>query len=182
LKKDNNYLSASGQGLIFHKHRTAASLNTIRPMSEILRIKPHHFLDIIRDFGAGRSHRPHSHGHDLHRVANILCEHPETILELTEGADAICAPCRFLVEGNCTDVTSSPGHLIPKDRWNRLIDRRIFERLGLKEGDLISAEQFCSQARERLGDLDSLYAEADRDKTAQRRRNLHAGFEKYPLR
>ena len=35
-------------------------------------------------------------------------------------------------------------------------------------------------ARERMGDLYSLYAEADRKKTAQRRSLLEAGFEKYP--
>ena len=148
-------------------------------MSTILRIKPHHFLDIIRDFGAGRSHEPHPYGHDVHKVARILREHPDTVLELTEEPDTICAPCGFLVGGNCIDTTTSPGHLIPKDRWNRLIDKRIFERLGLKEGDRLTALEFCRLARERLGDLYSLYAEADREKTAQRRSLLEAGFEKY---
>ena len=148
-------------------------------MPTILRIKPHHFLDIIRDFGAGRSHQPHPYGHDVHRVAGVIREHPDTVLELTGEPDAICAPCRFLVDGNCIDITTSPGHLIPKDRWNRLIDRRIFERLGLKEGDRLTALEFCRLARERLGDLYSLYAEADREKTAQRRSLLEAGFEKY---
>jgi len=148
-------------------------------MRSNLLIKPHHFLDIIRDFGAGRSHQPHPYGHDVHRVAGVIREHPDTILELTEEPDAICAPCRFLVDGNCIDITTSPGHLIPKDRWNRLIDRRIFERLGLKEGDRLTTLEFCRLARERLGDLYSLYAEADRIKTAQRRSLLEAGFEKY---
>ena len=150
-------------------------------MQSTLLIKPHHFLDIIRDFGAGRQHEPHPYGHDVHGAARIIREHPETVLELTEEPDAICAPCRFLVEGNCIDITTSPGHFLPKDRWNRLIDRRIFERLGLREGDRLSALEFCRLAREQLGDLYSLYAEADRKKTTQRLSFLEAGLEKYPV-
>ncbi|MBN2288188.1 MAG: hypothetical protein JXQ83_02575 [Candidatus Glassbacteria bacterium] len=148
-------------------------------MQTTLRIKPHHFLDIIRDFGEGREHGPHPYGHLVHVAARTIREHPETVLELTAEPDEICLPCRFLVDGNCIDVTQSPGHLIPKDRWNRLIDGRIFERLGLKEGDRLTALEFCRLARERLGDLYSLYAEADRDKTTRRRGLLESGFAIY---
>ncbi|MEA2063109.1 MAG: hypothetical protein U9P14_05380, partial [Gemmatimonadota bacterium] len=77
------------------------------------------------------------------------------------------------------DITTSPGHLIPKDRWNRLLDRRIFERLGLEEGRRISAREFCRLARQRLGDIFTLYAEGDRDHTARRLENLEAGFKTY---
>jgi hypothetical protein len=148
-------------------------------MPESLNIKPHHFLDIVRDFGRGIVHQPHPFGHNVHGVAEIVREDPDTILELTEEPDYICAPCRFLVDGNCIDITKSPGHLIPKDRYNRLIDRRIFERLGLKEGDKLTALEFCRLASERLGDLYSLYAEADKEKTTQRAKDLELGFKIY---
>ena len=148
-------------------------------MTEPLRIKPHHLLDIIRDFGAGVVHQPHPYGHDVHRIARIVREHPGTVFELTAAADSICAPCRCLVEDHCTDTTTSPGSEVSKESWNRTIDGRIFERLGLAEGEKISALEFCRLARRRLGDLFTLYAEVERSKTSLRHKNLERGLQEY---
>ncbi|OGF98293.1 MAG: hypothetical protein A3F83_03195 [Candidatus Glassbacteria bacterium RIFCSPLOWO2_12_FULL_58_11] len=148
-------------------------------MTELLRIKPHHLLDIIRDFGAGVVHQPHPYGHAVHRIARIVKEHPETVFELTAGADSICAPCRNLVESRCTDTTTSPGREVSKESWNRTIDGRIFERLGLAEGEKISALEFCRLASLRLGDLFTLYAEVEQSKTSLRRENLERGLKEY---
>jgi len=148
-------------------------------MKALLRIKPHHFLDIIRDFGAGVHHKPHPYGHAVHEAARLLRENPRTLLELTSGADEICQPCRFLKHGRCTDTTTTPGRKVRKGSWNRLIDCRIFKRLGLREGDRIPAVDFCRLAEQRLGDLFTLYREADPRKTALREKNLRKGIEQY---
>jgi len=148
-------------------------------MSESLIIKPHHFLDIIRDFGAGIKHEPHPYGHAVHEAAQRLHENPECLLELTSGVDSICQPCRNLVGGHCTDTTSTPGRLVSKESWNLLIDSRLFERLGLKEGDRLTARQFCRIALARLGDIYSIYPEVAREKTAWREQNLLSGLKEY---
>ena len=148
-------------------------------MAKPLLIKPHHLLDIIRDFGAGRQHEPHPYGHHVHRLAGIIRDNPETVFVLTAEADSICEPCCNLVENRCVDTTTSPGKEVSKESWNRLIDSRILERLALEEGAAITALDFCRLASERLGNLYTLYAEADPEKTAVREKNLERGLEQY---
>jgi hypothetical protein len=144
-----------------------------------VRIKPHHLLDLIRDFGAGRVHEPHPYGHAVHLVAEMVRSNPGLPVELTSGADAICAPCRNLVGGRCTDSTRAPGYETSKETWNRLIDSRIFARLGLKENDRLFAHEFCKLAIERLGDIRTIYPEVDPENTAWRAKNLEKGLREY---
>ena len=60
----------------------------------MIRIKPHHFVDIITDFGRGQTaYEPHPYGHALHTVSRRVLEEPDVPLEMELGADVICAPC-----------------------------------------------------------------------------------------
>ena len=148
-------------------------------MNAPLRIKPHHLLDIIRDFGAGKKHQPHPYGHDVHRVASIMRKAPHTLLQLTAAADDICAPCRYLSDGHCTDTTDSPGKTVAKEDYNKLIDRRLFTRFGLEEGAELTILEFCRLASRKLGDIRTIYREADPKKTKNRGINLFRGLEEY---
>ncbi|HUU27493.1 MAG TPA: DUF1284 domain-containing protein [archaeon] len=148
-------------------------------MPSPLVIKPHHFLDIIRDFGAGVEHEPHPYGHAVHRVARILREDPDTLLQLTASHDSVCEPCRNLVNGHCLDTTDTTGQEISKESYNLMIDRRYFERLGLKEGDRLTALEFCRLTLKRLGDIYSIYQEVSIEKTARRERDLKRGLKEY---
>ena len=84
-------------------------------MTEIIRIKPHHFLDIVRDFGAGAEFTPSPYGHAVHLMAEKVLADRRAMLELVSGIDDICEPCENHVDGHCTDT-------------------RLFERLGREEG------------------------------------------------
>ncbi|MCE5269859.1 hypothetical protein LLH00_01070 [bacterium] len=142
-------------------------------------IKPHHCLDIIRDFGAGREHTPHPYGHAVHLAAERLRQDPRTLLRLTVGADFICAPCNLLKAGRCTDSTDTPGRAVRKGAYNRLIDRRLFRRFGLSEGCTLRADEFCRLALERLGDIREIYREEKSEKTAWREENLFRGLRSF---
>ncbi|MFC2075830.1 DUF1284 domain-containing protein [candidate division KSB1 bacterium] len=142
----------------------------------IIRIKPHHFLDIIRDLGAGHVWEPHPYGHAVHTVAQELLARRDGLLELVAGADDICRPCKHNIDGSCADTTTSPGYEISKERWNRTIDNRWLDRLGLKLGQIISAREFCRLADERMGDLLTIYPEVEVDRTTERGVNLKKGI------
>lgn len=144
-----------------------------------LLIKPHHFLDIIRDFGAGREHTPHPYGHAVHLAAARIREDRRLLLRLTSGADFICAPCRLLCSGRCTDSTDTPGRMARKGAYNRLIDRRLFLRLGLREGALLRADEFCALALTGLGQIKEIYREEKNEKTAWRAENLFRGLRSF---
>lgn len=147
---------------------------------EIILLKPHHLLDLIRDFGAGQEHQPHPYGHALHLVARRLAAEPGLMVELTAGADEICRPCRHLgPDGRCRDGCAVSGYESSKEAWNRLIDRRLFARLGLREGRRLSALEFCRIAGEGLGELATLYPEEPPEKTAWRGDCLRRGLAEF---
>lgn len=139
-------------------------------------IKPHHLLDIIRDIGAGKVHTPHPYGHDFHRLAEVVRGNPSARFAITSGADSICAPCRNLKDGLCTDTTEAPGYLTSKYDYNLALDKRLFERLQLEENQVVSVLEFCEIVSARLGDIFSLYPEISRSSTELRAGNIERGL------
>jgi hypothetical protein len=152
-------------------------------MSDIIRIKPHHFVDILTYYGAGqRMFAPHPYGHAQHTVAAQLQAHHNTLIEIELGADDICAPCSHNHNGKCDDIIDTrhrPQAPSLKREWNLLIDLRWCERLDLHQGDRLSAPAFAQRLLERAGDITDIYREMPADGTAERLRKLNEGISKY---
>jgi hypothetical protein len=151
-------------------------------MSEPIRIKPHHFVDIVRDCGSGEiSLKPHPYGHAVHLVATRIISDPETPLVIELGADDICGPCTHNINGLCDDTIDTsfrPAAPASKREYNLLLDERWCERLGLKQGDRLSARQFCARVRDLAGDITDVYIEEPREDTAARERSIRDGIAK----
>lgn len=148
-------------------------------MSTPIRIKPHHFIDILRDFGRGTTaFEPHPYGHAVHVVAARVLRDRDAMLEMELGADDICEPCVHNVGGLCDDTIDTsfrPDAPSSKREYNLLIDRRWCERLGLAQGDRLTARDFCRRLRDRMGDLTAIYRENPPDRVAARDRALRLG-------
>jgi len=152
-------------------------------MKDVIRIKPHHFVDIVTSFGAGETmFEPHPYGHAVHTVAARILGTRDLLLEMELGADDICRPCKHNVNGLCDDTIDTsyrPGAPSSKREWNLLIDQRWCERLGIEQGDGLTARQFCERLRERAGDITDIYREIPADRTAERARKLKAGIARF---
>ena len=153
-------------------------------MKDVVRVKPHHLIDILTTFGGGggESFRPHPYGHAVHLVAEQVLADPELTLEMELGADDICAPCLHNIDGLCDDTIDTTGRPeVPpaKRQWNLMLDRRWCDRLGLAQGDRLTARQFARRALERAGDITDIYREMPPDGTAERARKLRAGLERF---
>ena len=152
-------------------------------MGSVIRIKPHHFIDIVTALGRGETtFRPHPYGHAVHAVAARLVDDRDTLLEITLGADDVCRPCRHNVEGLCDDTIDTsfrPDAPSSKRAYNLLIDQRWSQRLKLQEGDRLTAWQFCLRLRDRAGDLGDVYCENPAERTAARAGDLLAGIETF---
>jgi hypothetical protein len=149
----------------------------------MIRIKPHHFIDIVRDFGRGQTtFEPHPYGHAVHSVAQAILDDPDVVLQMELGADDICAPCIHNIDGLCDDTIDTsfrPEAPSSKREWNLLIDRRWCERLGLGQGDRLTARQFCQRLAERMGDITGIYREVPPERTAARARDVAAGIQSF---
>ena len=150
-------------------------------MSEIIRIKPHHFIDILTSFGEGqRRFEPHPYGHAVHTVSERILADPDVLLEMELGADDICRPCSHNVGGLCDDVIDTsyrPAAPRSKRESNILLDRRWCVRLGLAQGDQLTARQFARRTRDLAGDITDIYLEIPRARTAVRAANLAKGID-----
>jgi hypothetical protein len=147
-----------------------------------IRIKPHHFVDIVSAVGEGRNiSNPHPYGHDLHRIADKVCSNRYAILQIELGADEICEPCSHNIAGVCDDeidISYRPQAPPLKNEWNMLIDRRWCSVLRLKQGYRLSVEEFCALlSRLDESTIERIYREIPRQMTSAKVRNLRLGID-----
>ena len=150
----------------------------------VIRIKPHHFVDIITSLGAGTVIlEPNPYGHAVHIVSERILRDQGTLLEIVElGADDICEPCKHNSGGICDDTTNPVGRPdVPrsKQQWNRIVDQRWCERLNVKQGDRLTARELCERLRDFAGDIADIYRETPGCLTNGRARSLMEGIEQY---
>ncbi len=152
-------------------------------MQDVIYIKPHHFVDIITSFSADDlTFKPSPYGHAVHTVSERILQNKDILLEMDLGADDICKPCKHNIDGICDDTIETsfrPEAPSSKREWNLMIDKRWCKRLNMKQGDRLTAREFCQQLRDNAGDITDIYREVPADRTADRARNLKAGIEKF---
>ena len=149
---------------------------------EVIRIKPHQFVDIIRSYGRGDKFEPHPYGHAVHTVAERILSQRGIMLVMELGADDICGPCIHNAGGVCDDVIDTsyrPKAPPRKQDWNLLIDRRWCKRLALSPGDRLTARQFCERIRDHAGDITDIYREIPAGMTAERAKALREGVRRF---
>lgn len=155
-------------------------------MPDCILIKPHHFVDIVTAFSnPSVTFQPHAYGHAVHSVAERIGRDLDVMLQMEEGADDICAPCTHNVDGLCDDSIDTsfrPQAPSSKREWNLMIDRRWCERLGLQQGQRITARGFCELLEDKRGDITDIYREIPAERTAERAAKLAAGLRNLLLR
>lgn len=145
-------------------------------------IKPHHFMDIIKLYGAGiEVFVPDpDYGHDFYMAANEIISNHDTFISFTDGADDICGPCRCLgADGICQDSISHIKGITSKDGYNKMLDRRIMTELGLCHDGLYTAGELCRRMGEQSGLVEAVWKEEDEEKMLERKRLFAAGVRKY---
>ena len=153
-------------------------------MTNMISIKPHHFIDIISDYGGGQeTFEPSPYGHAVHIVARKVLADRDVTLKMNLGADDICKPCKHNINGICDDTIDTsfrPKAPSSKREYNLLIDRRWGERLKLKEGDRLTAREFCQLLQDRIDDISDIYRENPTDRILERAAKLKKGIRKFP--
>lgn len=152
-------------------------------MNDPIRIRPLHFVDILCDYGAGTEvFEPHPFGHAVHTVANQMIADRDTPLEITLEPDAICIPCVHNVDNLCDnllDRTARPTAPVLMRDWDLAINQRWCKRLGLAEGDRLTARQFAERLRDRRGDINEIFPEFIDNRIEIKARNLTEGIRKF---
>ena len=148
-------------------------------MADLIRTRPHHFLDIITSYGAGKEKweaaTSGSHGHV---VAQKALSDRDIVLEFVIGIDDICRPCRNNKDGHCQATIGWLGDA-SMEEYNNALDARMCATFGLAEGMRMSASEFLRLVRERLGSPYEIWRDPPREDTDRRVENLMKGSAKY---
>ena len=142
-----------------------------------MRLRPHHLLDIVAQYGAGVPFEPSPYGHAVHTVAENVLADPDVTIEFVVGADDICAPCKHLIEGRCDDVLSQLDPPIAKQDYNDDLDRRVLAHLGVAEGSVLLFHEFLEVVREHLAGIEQVCTHPKGD-PAERLSRLTSGLTK----
>ena len=149
--------------------------------SQMIAIKPHHFVDIVTSLGDGQTtFEPHPYGHAVHTVSRHILNNPDVVLQVELGADDICRPCMHNIDGTCDDMIDTsfrPGAPASKGAWNLMIDMRWCDHICVKHGDRFTAAELAQRIQDRMGNITDIYREIPADMTADRARRLLKGIE-----
>jgi hypothetical protein len=152
-------------------------------MNNVIKIKPHHFIDIITSFSADRVIlKPHYYYHNVHSISKKILENRNALLEIDFGDDDICKPCIHNINGICDDmldISNRPKVPPLKREWNLILDKRWCKRLKIDQGTIISVLEFCELLEEGSNNLLEIYKENKREHTIEREIHLKKGLKKY---
>lgn len=142
-----------------------------------MKIKPHHFVDIIKLYGTGLEVfvLDATHQHDFYRVANTIMHDPNTRIQLTTDADEICQPCLSLVDEQCQDFFSG----ISKERYNKSLDLRLIKHFEFSLEKEYTALQLCMLLYYQKELIPFCWSDEDSEKLAFRMHFFSTGAKKY---
>ncbi len=153
-------------------------------MHDVIRIKPHHFIDLLTAIGEGRVvFEPNPAGNADFWVAHKLARNPHSRLQIVlEEADDVCYPCQFHVQGTCQgkiDTAFHPDETVSLQPLPCRIDRRWCEYLQLDERDILSAPELCLRIQSQADGIAVVYADVPSDSAADLIRKLLTGVDAF---
>jgi hypothetical protein len=117
---------------------------------EVIKIRPHHLLDIIRDYGNKAEVYEHRWGASLPSVTQKILADINQTIEFVMGVDAICETCTQLRNEICQAEINK--NLLMRD-YNDRIDRALFDALDIESGSQIRVRDFLKLVSDNLNVL-----------------------------
>ncbi|MGQ9731267.1 MAG: DUF1284 domain-containing protein [Candidatus Zipacnadales bacterium] len=142
-----------------------------------MRLRPHHVLDIVTQYGRGLPFRPSPYGHAVHTTAEALLADPDISIEFVVDADDICAPCKHLIGSRCNDMLTHCDPPLSKQAYNDDLDRRVLAYFNMVEGDVLTFREYLAVIRTHLDGLEAVCTHP-REDPAERLAGLIAGLER----
>jgi len=105
----------------------------------MIKIRPHHLLDIIRDFGNEVKRETHPWGASLAIVSQSILSDINQNVEFVMGVDSICKTCSKL-NGDICEATIN-NELLMCD-YNDRLDIALFSALNIVPGDSLPVIEF----------------------------------------
>ena len=146
-------------------------------MSQIIIIRPHHLLDIIRDFGNEVKRETHPWGASLASVTHSILSDIDQKVEFVMGVDSICKTCSklngYICEARIND------ELLMRD-YNDRLDQALFSALNISPGTRLPVKEFLLTVKNNIEVLD-LFNSPSNDPIA-RKHGTESAFDKLGIK
>lgn len=111
----------------------------------MLKLRPHHILDIVRNVGNDKEIKPHEYGHNQHIITKMIIEDIHQDCMLIINNDDVCGPCIHLKPNNvCDDTLRQLDIPKSKQEYNDSLDKSILCFLNISPGTTISISQYLT--------------------------------------
>ena len=135
---------------------------------KIIKLRPHHLLDIVSDYGHDVKFEPHPYGHAVHTVARMVLSNTGLKAEFIVGADDICRPCMHLQpDGRCDDVMPNDKPPSSKQEYNDDLDRQLFNYFNFAPGTIMTIWQFLENVNEIVPGVETICTHPGEDQKAR---------------
>ncbi len=122
-----------------------------------MKLRPHHVLDILRNYGNGIAFKAHPYGHAVDSVAHIILSNLDIEIEFILGADDMCQPCQHLqADGRCDDVLHQLENPISKHTYNDELDTRLFLYLDMTLGIVMPLRTFLERVGSKIPGIEQV--------------------------
>jgi len=144
-----------------------------------VKLRIHHFFDIIRDFGRKVELKPHPYGHSYHKVAKAIWNYPYLKIRIVAESDDICVGCIHLKDNSCDDLISFRKDFRHKEKFNDFIDRKIMKACLINNDEVLNPVQLCTKTRLYLANILWIYDGNDLEHTLSRKESIIRGLKEY---
>ena len=150
-------------------------------MDQPVKLRPHHILDILRNYGYIENFTPHPFGHAQHLISQHLVSNRNTSIQLVNASDDICVPCKHLLpNGKCNDQPGTLDKPVSKQNYNDALDRKLFHFLDLTENTIITFYEFLVVVQEKIPGIENICTHPTENKQ-YRLKGMIRGLEKLGL-
>ena len=147
-----------------------------------MKLRPHHIIDIVTDYGNNVHYEPHPYGHSQHLVAPKLLSDLAVKFTLVLEADDICKGCTNLMDDRkCRDVLGQLNPSPSKQAYNDVLDSRLFDHFRLTPGYTLTFQEYLEILNERTPGLEKICTHP-KEEPAKRLRGLIKGLTRLGVR
>lgn len=144
-----------------------------------MKLRIHHFFDMIRDIGSGKPFVPHPYQHSYHIAAQEILADPHLPIEIVAVPDSACSGCIHLVNSSCDDVITHRADFVSKEEFNNHLDRRIMKICEIRAPGIYTPWELCRLAGKYLESIYYIYEGNDESHTRERKKNVQRGLKLY---
>lgn len=149
---------------------------------DIIKLRPHHVLDIVSSYGHDKEFVPHEYGHAVHTVALSIIADIDQQIELVVEADEICKPCKHLrSDGKCDDVLRKSNPPGSKQEYNDGLDKNLLAYLGLTIYSVMTVREYLKIVNEKVPGIEQICTHP-RENAESRLQGLKQGLVKLGIR